>query len=420
MSDLQAIIIKKEDINNCPATYFFESKTKTCIKLEKEIFKIQNRITNTHQSFYQISIFLNGTEYKKLVDDPIVGKSGFVTKYKSEKGVEIAIKRYFIENDSVNELSKSYYLNKIGYPNILIPSYPAVNHSLLLMEFKNPTINEILGSNDGLEHTKKKEIFNKIIDGLIELLDLGLLYTDLKPENVVYNKEDDKLYFIDIGGIFFMKNLEDLKKDFPPKFFDNKKVNEEIFALEHSFYVSSDTINMPIYSMLNNKSPNSFYHIYRIFLHQIVVFYVLLFHNNYSETYDNIMKMQENLKLLYPNRLDKKRLNKNNKFNEQFEQIKKTLNINLPENLKMFLFPQITKEDYLITNKTVEKMEKFVYNDADSEMLQLYLNSMKILNQNENTYQRLSSGGKKWHTISKKKKRKTRKSKRKYICEEKL
>ena len=157
-------------------------------------------------------IKFNYIEYKTFRE---IGRGTFsiINRYTSGDN-SIVVKKFTGNNSKMEayiEILRSYYLQylKPYHPTFVISSYPYFNNDcyFLIMHNKENNISKLPKD---LSNDNKKECFDQVINGLIELLDRKLLYLDLKLENVLFAKygEKYKIYLADLGGIYFMENYE--------------------------------------------------------------------------------------------------------------------------------------------------------------------------------------------------------------------
>ena len=66
---------------------------------------------------------------------------------------------------------------------------------------------------DNLEKLGYKEISKKIGEAVSRLHDIGIIHGDLTTSNMIYKKDEDKIYIIDFGLSFHSKKIEDKAVD---------------------------------------------------------------------------------------------------------------------------------------------------------------------------------------------------------------
>jgi len=159
------------------------------------------------------------------------------------------------------------------------------------MHFKDGDLFSLLSGLKGIIDTKLGiSILNQIVVGMIQLLDLGFYYTDLKPENVLYKKTSEheyKIYLCDLGGIVpEISKLDDGVseiKEILGKMGQNKReiIQEQIEEDEYPellYYgvFTYPTANFPpsLNMIKDGAQKNMFFCSY---YHQICMMYLLLF-----------------------------------------------------------------------------------------------------------------------------------------------
>lgn len=224
------------------------------------------------------------------------GATASVSLYKNKNNETYAIKKFdhASEVEYLSELAKISLLTKsTKYPSHLVPAYGVINDNcfLSIMHFKDGDLFSLLLSFQGIIDIKTGiSILNQIVVGMIQLLDLGFYYTDLKPENVLYKKISEneyKIYLCDLGGIVpeISKLDEGVSeiKEILGKMGQNKRemIQEQIEEDEYPellYYgvFTYPTANFPpsINMMKDGANKNMFFCSY---YHQICMMYLLLF-----------------------------------------------------------------------------------------------------------------------------------------------
>ena len=117
---------------------------------------------------------------------------------------------------------------------IPVPKIIEVNGEEILMEFiKGKKISDELGS----FHKKQQlKIFRQVGENIAKLHNSNIIHGDLTTSNMIFNEENDKVYFIDFGLGFGSHKIEDkavdlhlLKQALEAKHFNNwEKLFDEV------------------------------------------------------------------------------------------------------------------------------------------------------------------------------------------------
>ena len=252
---------------------------------------------DSKKNIKELVIHGNVFRMAKASTSATTGANAAVSLYKNENNDETyAIKKFdrAAEVEYLSELAKISLLTKTTkYPSHLVPAYGVINDNcfLSIMHFKDGDLFSLLLSFQGIIDTKTGiSILNQIVVGMIQLLDLGFYYTDLKPENVLYKKTNEneyKIYLCDLGGIVpeISKLDEGVSeiKEILGKMGQNKRemIQEQIEEDEYPellYYgvFTYPTANFPpsINMMKDGANKNMFFCSY---YHQICMMYLLLF-----------------------------------------------------------------------------------------------------------------------------------------------
>jgi|LauGreDrversion2_3_1035106.scaffolds.fasta_scaffold21578_1 serine/threonine protein kinase len=278
------------------------------------------------------TFIVNGKKFEQVEgqDDQILlgsGARGHVYKFKHGND-HYALKKFFALDQYLEEVGITYLLQTGGYPSYVVPSYYVISNDCLfqIMHCKHDTL-ELLINRNKLTVVQIKQIYNDVLDGLIDLLEHGFLYSDLKPENILYSKVDHhyKIYLGDIGGITCIKKYKmvDFTKwilplKYKPKYLDHIKIlfeNDKSAEIKQlvSQLESTEIWDKPLLKALakpmnieTNKNmqdclftyptinygpilpfiDENRYKIFSHFLHQIVIFYMMMRGNTFLNTND--------------------------------------------------------------------------------------------------------------------------------------
>ena len=251
---------------------------------------------DSKKNIKELVIHGNVFRLSKPSESSTTGSTAAVSLYTNEKNETYAIKRFNRESEVeyLSELAKISLLTKsTKYPSHLVPAYGVINDNcfLSIMHFKDGDLFSLLLSFEGVMDTNMSiSILNQIVAGMIQLLDLGFYYTDLKPENVLYKKtseNDYKIYLCDLGGIVPALSKVDESvseiKEILGKMGKNKRemIQEQIEEDEYPdllYYglFTFPTANFPpsINMVKNGAQTNMFFCSY---YHQICMMYLFLF-----------------------------------------------------------------------------------------------------------------------------------------------
>ena len=288
------------------------------------------------------SFIVNGNKFKHVKneddeDELGIGARGKVLKFKNGND-NYALKKFTILDQYLEEVGISYLLQRGGYPSYVVPSYYVISNDCLIqiMHCKHDTLQLLINQNR-LSDAQIKQIYNDVIDGLIDLLERGFLYSDLKPENILYNKMDGhyKIYIGDIGGITCIKKHKmvdftrwiinvkfnrQFREDIKFLFQDveqSTETKERLSQIESSDVWDKDLLkglskemNIEInknmqdclftyptitYGPLLPFTNENKYKIFSHFLHQIVIFYMMIHRNKFLNFDDFYIYQHSNI-----------------------------------------------------------------------------------------------------------------------------
>lgn len=126
------------------------------------------------------------------------GAYGSVTKHKN-----LAVKKFARLSHIIQEQSALFYLNDCDY--VVHTKDVDYNKLELSMELYDMSLRKWIGSNECQCEDCKNNILHDILQGLVELQDRGLSHSDLKPGNVLINKEPFKAVLGDCGFVSIAK-----------------------------------------------------------------------------------------------------------------------------------------------------------------------------------------------------------------------
>jgi serine/threonine protein kinase len=136
-----------------------------------------------------------------------IGSGSFGDVYSSTDNTEreYAIKFELIKKkNDINRLKKEYQIyNLLKYSNKFINLYwygEYKNHRVLVMERIEKSLKEIFNYNHNVFSTNSIcNISMQMIDILEELHNNSVIHQDIKPANILFNKNNQKIYLIDFG-----------------------------------------------------------------------------------------------------------------------------------------------------------------------------------------------------------------------------
>jgi len=141
-------------------------------------------------------------ERKKLLGRGTYGK---VFLYQQrEKSYAIKIQSLFSDNDlKVATLRETVIMRRLYHPNITpLLKITITNNKLgLVMPARASDLDQLIKDNDKLdsESVVKKRVYDLIL-AVAHLHSRNVLHRDLKPPNILYNSDDDRLEIIDFGS----------------------------------------------------------------------------------------------------------------------------------------------------------------------------------------------------------------------------
>ena len=159
------------------------------------------------------SLKIEGVSYTKEEYDTASGGSGDVSFYfdSENRGICYAVKTFRDKNEYLYEFTKiSLLKSQNNYPSYVVPAYEIINDTcyLSIMHCKDGDLNNLIyNPNIQLTTSETIDIFNEIINAIMQLVDLNFMYSDLKPANVLFEKQEHnndrkyKIYLCDIGSL---------------------------------------------------------------------------------------------------------------------------------------------------------------------------------------------------------------------------
>lgn len=224
--------------------------------MKKEIKTIENTNTITH-----------------LVKQGLIGEGSFGKVYSAFHELDkqyYAIKEIVLENMDKDEMEECFQevqnLAKLHHPNIIryFSSVLQGNVISIQMELCSKNLVSVLYSDEEISLLKKKKICCQILQGLNYLHGKNMVHLDLKPDNILFDKEE------------------------------NVKITDFSFARQLSSQISTDCVAMNLYSPRNIHQVNFFIDIYAfgVIVLEIFLPFCQTFHEK-SEKITNCLKEQD-------------------------------------------------------------------------------------------------------------------------------
>ena len=158
-------------------------------------------------------------ETNNVLHPDCVGKV-FANKYKYDE--EIRINKIISTVDPQNNFTlkmKDYFrIHKKDFKNKeeieksrFFKRYNHINHyyQIIYQDGGIDLIDYVKLSEDLIPFTKLLKMFLNIFEGVRTLQNNGYIHFDIKPDNIVYNKKEDKLYLIDFGLFDYINHFYD-------------------------------------------------------------------------------------------------------------------------------------------------------------------------------------------------------------------
>lgn len=212
--------------------------------IKRDEFIIENRIFGQGQ-FGKVYKGQNLLNFEKVINK----------KFISNREDDIEAKRFQIEAETLESLDEEGFVKLHRY-------YEAESEYISGFA-KGLTLRKYISDNRERNYKWKIENYISILIKIAKILDTlnskGIVHCDIKPENIIYDEKNDKIYIIDLGSVQNSK----IKGGFgtiyysSPKqcdIFSNKdKHNTE----EHNFTVKDDIYSFGImmYEIFTNKLP---------------------------------------------------------------------------------------------------------------------------------------------------------------------
>jgi len=194
-----------------------------------EIEKYDDDINET--CFYNNKI-IPFEESKNIINDEseMLSRGSYARVYKNKKGcTKLGLFNYYQDNTIDNELEKYSYIKSEYVLELLESSF---NYNVKKKEFRqlytlpclDYTLFDMFETKTTMEF--KLKIMKQILLALNDFKKQRIIHADIKPNNIMYNIKEDKIYIIDFGLSLF-KGLEIVKLDHdwyntPPEFLNDE------------------------------------------------------------------------------------------------------------------------------------------------------------------------------------------------------
>jgi serine/threonine protein kinase len=178
---------------------------------------------------------------QELAEYKVIGDVDREQKFYLGKPIKCKVKNTPSNRDAIAKCSNGYkFLEKLSRDALLVMDFGGVNladYAETLKLKPNTHINQIHMNDFWVEA-------HRLLRGLQIFLENGILHHDLKPQNVVYNEETNRLNFIDFG---LMTNVNDVIQK------SKRSING--FSVFHwSFPFELEHVNHDAYDNIASKS----------------------------------------------------------------------------------------------------------------------------------------------------------------------